>query len=172
MANFYCTKILDMGWIGMLTMTVYFAAALMLFMHLFFLIPITLASGCVLALHWKIINKPKKEMKGWCIDLFSVVCLHCNYTFAFQTSRWIGAVFWGYFLFGIWERKSEKVKCCVLIKNILSSCSHIQDTSLRPYCERLVWMVKLYALRVKCSVVKELMQVGLMLWIKGSRTLL
>lgn len=55
---------LEMGWIGMLTMTVYFAAALILFMHLFFLIPITLASGFVLALHWKIIIKPKKEMKG------------------------------------------------------------------------------------------------------------
>lgn len=64
MANFYCTKMLEMGWIGMLTMTVYFAAALILFMHLFFSIPISLASGFVLALHWKIIIKPKKEMKG------------------------------------------------------------------------------------------------------------
>lgn len=110
MANSYCTKMLAMGGIEMLTMTVYFAAALILFMHLFFfLIPISLASGFVLALHWKIIIKPKKEMKG-CIDLFSVVCLHCDYIFAFQTSRWIGAVFLGCFLFGIWEKKSKTSK--------------------------------------------------------------
>lgn len=32
----------------------------------------------------------------------------------------------------------KQVKCCVLIKNILSSRSHIQDTSSRPYRERLV----------------------------------
>lgn len=52
MANSYCTKMLAMGGIEMLTMTVYFAAALILFMHLFFfLIPISLASGFVLALH-------------------------------------------------------------------------------------------------------------------------
>lgn len=53
MANSYCTKVLAMGGIEMLTMTVYFAAALILFMHLFvfFLIPISLASDFVLALH-------------------------------------------------------------------------------------------------------------------------
>lgn len=76
-------------------------------------------------------------MKG-CIDLFSVVACIVIIFLHFRQVDELVLFFWAAFYLVSEKKNLKQVNCCVLIKNILSSCSHIQDTSLRPYCERLV----------------------------------